>query len=215
MARSSRTSSCAARLSARWATRRRAGDQQHVGGELEQPAAARPAPGWSRGGRPSDDHRAGEHRVRPAARPAQRAERHVRDAAARHSCEDGASRCGRPGGTGSARRRCRCPAGVPQLVEADVAQADAGDEPLVAGRTMAASWSSKRASTRPSPGRRRLTAASCSTRRLRRLSSIPSRSWSGSSYGQHPAVVVAPDGDLAHDRQLVAGRGTARRGSAR
>ena len=44
--------------------------------------------------------------------------------------------------------------------------------------TIAASWSSKRSSTRPSPGRRRLTAASWPACRLRRFSSMPARNCS-------------------------------------
>jgi hypothetical protein len=51
-----------------------------------------------------------------------------------------------------------------------------GDQPSSRAAIIAASWSSKRAPTRRSPGRRRLTAASWPTRKLRRLSSMPSRS---------------------------------------
>ena len=50
----------------------------------------------------------------------------------------------------------------------------------------------------PSSSRRRLTAPSCGTSRLARLSSMPCRSSSGRSYGSQPPFVVAPRADLAH-----------------
>jgi len=58
------------------------GDQQHVGGQLQQPLQCDLGRGDSETGGGSDDDRAGEHGVVPAARPAERAERHERDAAA-------------------------------------------------------------------------------------------------------------------------------------
>jgi FMN-dependent dehydrogenase len=103
-----------------------AGDQHHVGRQLQQPPQCHLRRGDAEaGGRPGD-HRAGEHRIARAARQAERAERHEGDSTADALRQDGGRAAAgevehvlHADDLGAVR-------GVPELLEADVAQADTG-----------------------------------------------------------------------------------------
>jgi uncharacterized membrane protein YbhN (UPF0104 family) len=110
------------------------GDEQHVGGQLQQPLECDLRRGDAKAGGCLNDHRAGEHGVVPAARPAKRAERHERDTPAEALLENRG-----PTAEGEVEQVLHADNvgpghGVPELVQADVAQAYPGDEALVAGR---------------------------------------------------------------------------------
>ena len=131
-----------------------------------------------------DDHQAGEHGVVLAAGPAERAERHERDSTAEALLKNGA-----PQRKARWNRFCTQTMSVPAMAcrnwsRLTLLSPTPAMRPSSRAATIAASWSSKRASTRPPPGRRRLTAASWATRKLRRLSSMPLRSWCGAPDGR-------------------------------
>ena len=68
------------------------GDKEHVGGEPEQPLECVLRRRGTEAGSGLSDQRVGEHGVVLAARPAERAERHERDAAAEAFFKNGAPR---------------------------------------------------------------------------------------------------------------------------
>ena len=155
--------------------RGRARDQQHVRRQLQQPLQGDLRRGGSEPGRCRDDHRAGEHRV-VRGRAASRAGR-----TARRRCRGSGTRPGPGCRVRSARWNRFCTqtisvpcSGVPELFEADVAQPDAGDEPVVAGRHHRGQLVVEAC---VDAARRRAGAGSPppagSIRRLRRFSSMP------------------------------------------
>jgi hypothetical protein len=105
------------------------------------------------------DHRAGEHRVVLATRPAKRAEQHERDLTA-----EALRKNGRPVAVVRWNRFWTQTMSVPATAcrscwRLTLLRPTPAMRPSSRAATIAAGWSSKRASTRPSPGRRRLTAA--------------------------------------------------------